>query len=206
MALAHPYSAEIVAQCYLDNVFKLHGWPRSIISDRDSVFLSKFWQALFTIQGTDLLLSSAYHPQTDGQTEIVNKCVSPFETENLKVSTSEKLSPRYFGPFKVITKVGKVAYKLQLPDNAQVHPVFHVSQLKQCRGDLPTITHIPAWLQGTSATSTLQPAAILEKRVVKHQNTAQVQYLVQWEGCPISEATWEWAQQFESSYPTFSIP
>lgn len=123
----------------------------------------------------------------------------------MKNSSNEKLSPKYFGPFKVLDAVGKVAYKLQLPEDAQIHPIFHVSQLKQCKGDLPTITHIPAWLHGTSSEAHLQTARILENRVVKHKNAAYVQYLVQWEGCPISEATWEWAQQFEANYPTFVV-
>ena len=48
-ALAHPYSVVDVAQVYLDNVFKLYGWPQSIVSDRYSVFFNEFWQALFTI-------------------------------------------------------------------------------------------------------------------------------------------------------------
>lgn len=51
--LAHPYTALQVAQLYLDNVFKLHGWSRSIVSDRDAVFVSQFWQGLFSLQGTD---------------------------------------------------------------------------------------------------------------------------------------------------------
>lgn len=71
VALSHPYSAVTVAQAYLDNVFKLHGWTRSIVSDRDSVFLSQFWQALFTLHGTKILMYLAYHPETDGQTEVV---------------------------------------------------------------------------------------------------------------------------------------
>lgn len=75
VALSHPYSPETIARAYLDNIFKPHGIPKSIVSDRDTIFLSTFWQSLFITLGVDQLLSSAYHPQSDGQTEAVNRCL-----------------------------------------------------------------------------------------------------------------------------------
>ena len=54
MSLQHPYTAQDVAQCYLDHVFKLHGMPVTLTSDRDPVFLSSFWKDLFTLQGVQL--------------------------------------------------------------------------------------------------------------------------------------------------------
>lgn len=55
MSLTHPYSAEVVAHVYLDHVFKLHGWPRYIFSDKDPIFINKFCQAQFSIQATEVL-------------------------------------------------------------------------------------------------------------------------------------------------------
>lgn len=74
----HPFTAKQVAQSYLDNVFKLHGWPRSIVSNRDAIFSSNFWQQFFncTVQICCYLL--LYNPQTDDQTEAVNRCLETF--------------------------------------------------------------------------------------------------------------------------------
>jgi hypothetical protein len=76
--LLHPYSAPKVAQVFLDNVFRLHGMPTHIISDRDPVFTSSFWKELFKLANTLLCMSSAYHPQSDGQTERVNQCLETY--------------------------------------------------------------------------------------------------------------------------------
>lgn len=68
----HPFTALGVAHLFMQNVYRLHGMPRVIISDRDRVFTSLLWERLFTKSGTKLHMSSSYHPQTDGQTERVN--------------------------------------------------------------------------------------------------------------------------------------
>ena len=61
-ALQHPFTTSMVAQIFMDLVFKLHGMPHSIVSDRDLTFTRNFWQELFKLQGTELHLSTAYHP------------------------------------------------------------------------------------------------------------------------------------------------
>lgn len=78
LALTHPFTAWSVAKAYLDNVYKLHGLPKYLISDRDRVFTSTLWKELFKGSGTQLCMSTAYHPQTDGQTERVNQCLEGY--------------------------------------------------------------------------------------------------------------------------------
>lgn len=76
--LKHPFTSQGVAKVVLDNVVKLHGMLLTIVSDIDKIFTSNFWKALFTLMKTKLLMSSAYHPQTDGQTERVNQCLEMY--------------------------------------------------------------------------------------------------------------------------------
>jgi hypothetical protein len=76
--LHHPFTAAKVAAAYMDNVFKLHSLPKVLVSDRDPIFTSQFWKELFSKMGTDLRMSSAYHPATDGQTERVNQVLEVY--------------------------------------------------------------------------------------------------------------------------------
>ncbi|KAD3641652.1 hypothetical protein E3N88_30876 [Mikania micrantha] len=70
IGLKHPYTSKGVAELFVKEVIRHHGIPKTIISDRDPLFISNFWQEIFKLQGTTLQMSSAYHPETDGQTEV----------------------------------------------------------------------------------------------------------------------------------------
>ena len=92
------YSLEKLAELYISNVVRLHGVPKSIISDRDSRFTAQFWKCLHRALGTYLKYSTAYHPQTDGQSErtiqtledMLRSCVLDFSgTWNKKLSLIE---------------------------------------------------------------------------------------------------------------------
>jgi transposase InsO family protein len=76
--IRHPFTTRTIAKSVFDNVVKLHGLPKTIVSDRDKVFTSSFWKELFSLMGTMLVMSSSYHPQTDGQTERVNQCLEMY--------------------------------------------------------------------------------------------------------------------------------
>lgn len=78
LPLSHPFSAITVAQSFFQHIYKLHGLPSAIVLDRDKIFTSTSWKELFKLAGVSLLMSSSYHPQTDGQTERVNQCLETY--------------------------------------------------------------------------------------------------------------------------------
>ena len=67
IALSHPYTASSVARAFFDGIVRLHGFPTSIVSDWNPVFTSHMWRDLFKMAGVQLRFSTAFHPQTDGQ-------------------------------------------------------------------------------------------------------------------------------------------
>lgn len=73
IAVSHPYTTATIADVFMKEVFRLHGMPCSIVSDIDTIFISHFWKGFSHLRGTHFCHSSTYHPQSDRQTEVVNR-------------------------------------------------------------------------------------------------------------------------------------
>ena len=76
--LKFDYNSKQVAEVFVKNIVKLHDFPKSIVSDRDKAFTSQFWQQMFKLNGTTINLTTTYHPQLDGQSEALNKCLEMY--------------------------------------------------------------------------------------------------------------------------------
>ena len=312
IAVKMTFSLEKFAQLYVTHVVRLHGVPKSIVSDRDARFTSNFWKCVQEAMGTELRLSTAFHPQTDGQSERTiqtledmlracvmdfagnwneklpliefsynnsyqasigmapyealygRKCRSPLhwydlrekqlhktdfmqETSDavariqrqmkiaqsrqksyadkrrrslefdegdfvfLKVSPMKgimrfgkkgKLSPRYIGPYEIIERIGKVAYRLALPPElSAVHNVFHVSMLRKYIPDPShVLKHEPIQIH-EDLTYEEQPIQVLarEEKVLRNKVIPLVKIL--WKNHNIEEATWEREDEMRKLYP-----
>nr|GFA32405.1 putative reverse transcriptase domain-containing protein [Tanacetum cinerariifolium] len=114
--------------------------------DRDPRFASNFWRSLQNDLGTRLDMSIAYHLEIDGHSErtiqtledMLHAYAIDLGKGVVRFGKRGKLNPRYVGPFKVLERIGDVAYKLDLPEElSRVHSTFHVSKLKKCHADAP---------------------------------------------------------------------
>jgi hypothetical protein len=312
LPLKHPFTAQGVAQVFLSQVYKLHGLPTAIVSDRDKIFTSTFWHELFKLAGVQLRMSTAYHPQSDGQTERVNQCLetflrcfvhacpkqwrhwldqaeywynttwhsalgrSPFEVlygypprhfgiatssdapvtdlttwladrelmtevirqhlnrakqrmkkqadmhrserqfqlnelvyvkiqpyvqSSLAQRSNQKLSFKFFGPYRTLERIGLVAYRLELPASSSVHPVFHVSQLKKSVGAQHSLTAVPP----SDAVLWSVPERILQTRTIQKGTHSTAQALIKWSNLPSSLATWEDLEFLRQQFPRATV-
>ncbi|GKC01027.1 putative reverse transcriptase domain-containing protein [Tanacetum coccineum] len=282
---------EKLAKLYLKEVVARHGIPVSIICDCDPRFASRFWRTLQKALGTSLDMSTAYHPETDGQSErtiqtledMLRACVidfgkgwvnhlplvefsynnsyhasikaAPFEAlygrkcrspvcwaeikqriqaardrqksyvdlkrkpmefqvgdkVMLKVSPWKgvvrfgkwgKLNPRYVGPFKVIERVGEVAYKLELPEAlSRVHNTFHVSNLKKCHADEPLAVPLDGLHLDDKLYFVEEPLEIVGREVKRLKRSRIPLVKVRWNSKRGPEFTWEREDQFKKKHP-----
>lgn len=126
-------------------------------------------------------------------------CLRPYRQMSATLRRNLKLSPRYYGPFQVVQKIGSVAYKLDLPSSSQIYHVFHVSLLKKKLGD--RVTPLPDLPILTSkGTFAPEPEVILARRLKKKGNRAGAEALVQWKGTTEQDATWEDLEELRSSF------
>ncbi|XP_069144513.1 uncharacterized protein [Solanum lycopersicum] len=113
-----------------------------------------------------------------------------------------KLSPRYIGPFKVLKRVGEVAYELALPPgHSGVHPVFHVSMLEKYHGDGNYIIRWDSVLLDENLSYEEEPIAILDRDVRKLRSKEIASIKVQWKNRPVEEYTWENEADMQERYP-----
>ena len=111
-----------------------------------------------------------------------------------------KFFAKYYGPFKIKDKVGKVAYQLDLPSSAAIHDIFHVSLLKKARGSNWMFTPLPV-----PQKVLVEPLAILKRRMVKRGNQAAAQLLIHWSNSSPAKATWEFASEIKRRFLNFSL-
>jgi hypothetical protein len=111
-----------------------------------------------------------------------------------------KLSPRFDGPFLILRKVGTIAYQLDLPAGSQIHPVFHVSQLKlKLERIVLPISQLPSVTQ--QGVIQPEPEEVSERRSRKVHNKALLELLIHWQGQLLEEATWKTFHHLKASYP-----
>ncbi|XP_010412881.1 PREDICTED: uncharacterized protein LOC104699246 [Camelina sativa] len=246
-------------------VVKLHGYPASIVSDRGSTFLSSFWKDCFRISGTKLKYNTAFHPQTNGQTEVLNReppAIVRFEEQSTKVMEVEallkerdlmlthikdqllraqqlmknnadkhrrdvelevgdwvflklrpyrqhsvtkracqKLAIKYFGPYEVMERIGKAAYRLKLPEGSKIHPVFHISQIKKVLGEHQKVIPLPDVLNETEEV-TMEPEEVLDTR---YNDKGVLEVLVRLKGLPDNKKTWEVARELQKQFPSLAL-
>nr|GEW01341.1 reverse transcriptase [Tanacetum cinerariifolium] len=208
-----------------------------IIGQRmDKVFLSQFWKSLFKVLKVQLKMFTAYHPQTNGQSKVVNKCLECY----LRCMTGEKpnewmqwlsLAKFWYNtnfhtsinitPFKAVygqnppihlpylaresiveaVDTRKVSYKLQLLSHSLIHPVFHASQLKECKGDVSNMGTLHVC--DNNRQLSIVPIYILEIRLGDVNNKPEVFVLVQWSNRDKEEATWERFDNLMARFPQF---
>ncbi|GMJ05745.1 hypothetical protein HRI_004243700 [Hibiscus trionum] len=128
--------------------------------------------------------------------------LQPYRQSSIALRSNLKLAVRFYGPYKVIKKIGSVAYQLALPPTTKIHSVFHVSLLKK-KIESRTITSINPPEVADDGQLKIYPLQVLDKRMVKWQNRPVTQLLIEWANMGSKNATWEDFTVLQSQFPDF---
>nr|GFA60370.1 putative reverse transcriptase domain-containing protein [Tanacetum cinerariifolium] len=113
-----------------------------------------------------------------------------------------KLNPRYIGPFKVLAKVGTVAYRLELPEQlSRVHSTFYVSNLKKCLSDEPLAISLDEVHIDDKLRVVKEPVEVMDRKVKRLKQSRISIIKVRWNSRRGPEFTWERENQFRKKYP-----
>ncbi|XP_016730565.1 uncharacterized protein [Gossypium hirsutum] len=131
--------------------------------------------------------------------EAARKLLYRIDNTLLEGSPTRSCLLSFMGPFRVIAKVGAVAYTLQLPQNSRIHPTFHVSQLKRHVGSAPIEAQLPP--VDDHGAFPKEPTRIIDRRMVKRGNQATTEVLIEWSNSFPKDATWESLSAIQSKFP-----
>jgi hypothetical protein len=116
--------------------------------------------------------------------------LQPYRQRSITLRKNLKLSPRFYGPFQILHRIGTVAYKLDLPPEACLHSVFHVSCLKRNLGQLssplPTLPPVDS-----SGAIKPEPDSIIDRQLIKQKGRAATEVLIRWKGASPEDDSWE---------------
>nr|GEV71854.1 Ty3/gypsy retrotransposon protein [Tanacetum cinerariifolium] len=131
--------------------------------------------------------------------------LQPYRQVTMAKCCSKKLAKRYYGPFEVLERIGRVAYRLALLESSKIHSVFHVSLLKFFlgTGQEGVVTKLSE--EEYEGHPVEQPLVIYDLCVVLYQGLPTRQVLVQWTGSSPEETTWEWLYEFQEAYMSYHI-
>ena len=149
-ALPSQFSAVTAADVFANMVVKLHGFPSSIMSDRDPIFMSKFWKKLFELSVTSLRHSTAYHPQSDGQSEVVNRGLEQY----LRAFTQEK-------PQSWVSLLCWAEFSY----NSSYHSGLKMKPFQALYGRIPPT--IPAYSKGSTSIQALDDALMERDAILR---------------------------------------